>query len=314
MTLAHLTERLAALGAKPAHEKALLRAWLAGRDLSFGERRRKFPKTLATGLPAVAAELASLARVTSEHPGADGSKRLLVTLHDGQTIETVLLLNESLCISSQVGCAVGCQFCMTGKSGLIRSLGTLELLAQIALARAKQPVRKLVFMGMGEPSHNLAHVLEAIEILGTLGGIAANRIVFSTVGDHRVFERLPENKVRPVLALSLHTTDAELRSRLLPRAPRIEPAELVELAESYSRKTRHPVLYQWTLLEGVNDTPEEIDRLVVLLKGKRAMLNPPQPRCPHEAQALRRPGRRRRLRPAQGTGRARARAHHSVGT
>jgi 23S rRNA (adenine2503-C2)-methyltransferase len=162
---------------------------------------------------------------------------------------------------------------MTGKSGLIRSLSTLELLAQVALARARQPVRKLVFMGMGEPSHNLANVLEAITILGTEGGIAANRIVFSTVGDHRVFERLPENRVRPVLALSLHTTDAELRTRLLPRAPRIAPEELVELAEAYSKKSRHPVLYQWTLLEGVNDTPEEIDRLVALLKGKRAMLN-----------------------------------------
>jgi 23S rRNA (adenine2503-C2)-methyltransferase len=162
---------------------------------------------------------------------------------------------------------------MTGRSGLIRQLNTMEILAQLALARARRTVHKIVFMGMGEPAHNLTNVLEAIQVMGTVAGLAAERIFLSTVGDRRVFERLPELRVRPVLALSLHTTRAELRERLLPRAPRIAPDELVALANEYAETRRYPVLYQWTLLEGINDTEEEMAGLVRLLRGKRAVLN-----------------------------------------
>ncbi|HZX31497.1 MAG TPA: rRNA methyltransferase, partial [Rhodocyclaceae bacterium] len=132
---------------------------------------------------------------------------------------------------------------------------------------------KVVFMGMGEPAHNLDNVLEAIDLLGTVGGIGHKNLVFSTVGDRRVFERLPRGAVKPALALSLHTTRADLRAQLLPKAPRIDPDELVDLAEAYARTTGYPVQYQWTLLEGVNDTPEEVDGIVRLLKGKYAIMN-----------------------------------------
>jgi 23S rRNA (adenine2503-C2)-methyltransferase len=128
-------------------------------------------------------------------------------------------------------------------------------------------------MGMGEPAHNLDNVLEAIELLGTAGGIGHKNLVFSTVGDRRVFERLPLGTVKPALALSLHSTDAALRARLLPKAPRIDPAELVELGEAYARATGYPIQYQWTLLDGINDSAEELDGLVRLLKGKYAVMN-----------------------------------------
>jgi 23S rRNA (adenine2503-C2)-methyltransferase len=128
-------------------------------------------------------------------------------------------------------------------------------------------------MGMGEPAHNLDAVLEAIDLLGTVGGIGHKNLVFSTVGDPRVFERLPQQRVRPALALSLHTTDAQLRQRLLPRAPRMSPQELVEAAEHYARATGYPVQYQWTLLEGVNDSESELDGIVRLLAGKYGVLN-----------------------------------------
>ena len=97
--------------------------------------------------------------------------------------------------------------------------------------------------------------------------------MFSTVGDPRVFERLPQGRVKPALALSLHTTNAALRARLLPRAPRIDPDELMELGEGYARATGYPVQVQWTLLEGINDTDEELDGIVRLFKGKYAILN-----------------------------------------
>jgi 23S rRNA (adenine2503-C2)-methyltransferase len=228
---------------------------------------------VVAALPALEAELADLARVRDEHPGEDGSARLLVQLGDRQTVESVLLPRDGLCVSSQVGCAVGCVFCMTGRDGLLRQVGSAEIVAQVVLARARRAVKKVVFMGMGEPAHNLDNVMEAIQLLGNEGGIGHKNLVFSTVGDPRVFERLPEGPVKPALALSLHTSRADLRAELLPKAPRIDPQDLVELGEAYARSTGYPIQYQWTLLDGINDTPDELDGIVRLLSGKYAIMN-----------------------------------------
>jgi 23S rRNA (adenine2503-C2)-methyltransferase len=128
-------------------------------------------------------------------------------------------------------------------------------------------------MGMGEPAHNLDNVMAAIDLLGTVGDIGHKNLVFSTVGDPRVFETLPQGRVKPALALSLHTTRAELREKLLPRAPRLAPEELVALGEAYARATDYPIQYQWTLLDGINDGDDEIEGIVRLLTGKYAILN-----------------------------------------
>jgi 23S rRNA (adenine2503-C2)-methyltransferase len=128
-------------------------------------------------------------------------------------------------------------------------------------------------MGMGEPAHNIDNVLEAIELLGTAGNIAHKNLVFSTVGDERVFERLPQGKVKPALAVSLHTTKPELRERLLPRAPRIAIEDLVARSDAYARATGYPIQYQWTLLEGVNDGDDEVEGIVRLLSGRYGVLN-----------------------------------------
>lgn len=277
MQLTELNQRLAALGAKPQHIGRITRSWLQGKLLDSGTKHQKtenfLPLSVRQGLPAIGAALDGLARISAEHPGTDGSARLLVELADGQMVESVLLPRGGLCISSQVGCAVGCVFCMTGKSGLLRQLSSAEMVAQVALGRRLRPVKKVVFMGMGEPAHNLDNVLEAIDLLGTEGGIGHRNLVFSSVGDPRVFERLPRQRVRPALALSLHSTDGQLRQRLLPRAPRLDPQELVELGEAYARTIDYPIQYQWTLLDGINDSQEEMDNLLRLLKGKFAVLN-----------------------------------------
>jgi len=275
MRLPQLRQRLRDLGAAPCHEGRVLRAWVQGRSLDTKRRRAEdfLPLAVRDDLPGLFGELRSLARVHSEHPGEDGSARLLVELADGQTVESVLLPRDGLCVSTQVGCAVGCVFCMTGRAGLLRQLSGAEIVAQVVLARSRRPVKKVVFMGMGEPAHNLDNVLEAIELLGVEGGIGHKNLVFSTVGDRRVFERLPQSTVKPALALSLHTTDAGLRRRLLPKAPDIAPAELVELGEAYARRTGYPIQYQWTLLEGINDSEAELDGIVRLLAGKYAVMN-----------------------------------------
>lgn len=270
-----LREELRSAGAGQRHETLVLRAWSRGLPLhAFAHREDwAFPKRLQSALPDLQRRFDSLVTIRAEHPGADGSARLLLALEDGETIESVLLPGDGVCVSTQVGCAVGCTFCMTGRGGLQRHLRSAEIVAQVALARARRPVRRVVFMGMGEPAHNLDNVLEAIDLLGGEGDLATKNLVFSTVGDRRVFERLPQERIKPALALSLHTTKAELRRELLPRAPRIDPAELVELAEGYARATKYPTQYQWTLLEGVNDGDDELENLARLLAGKYAVLN-----------------------------------------
>ena len=179
---------------------------------------------------------------------------------------------------------MGCVFCMTGKSGLLRQLGSAEIVAQVALARRFRPVKKVVFMGMGEPAHNLDNVLEAIDLLGTEGGIGHKNLVFSTVGDLRVFERLPQQRIKPALALSLHSTDGALRQALLPRAPQIAPEELVELGETYARATGFPIRYQWTLLKGHQRQPGGDGRYPAPAQGQV---------CGDEPDPLQQPGRRR---------------------
>ena len=270
-----IRDHLRALGANALHEQRVLRLWVQAKAQDSGRRplHSFMPTAVREALPALSQTLSGLATLREQHPGQDGSARLLVGLQDGQTVESVLLPRDGLCVSSQVGCAVGCVFCMTGREGLIRQVGSAEIVAQVALARTLRPVKKVVFMGMGEPSHNLDAVMEAIDLLGTVGNIGHKNLVFSTVGDVRVFERLPQGRVKPALALSLHTTRADLRMQLLPRAPRFDPQDLVEAGEVYARATGYPIQYQWTLIEGVNDSDQEIEGIVRLLKGKYALMN-----------------------------------------
>ncbi len=353
-SLPQLRQRLRDLGAKPCHEDRLLRGWSQARsyDRAHSAVEDFFPLALRNELPAIEADLNGLARLHGEYPAGAGVARLLVELADGQMVESVLLPRGGLCVSTQVGCAVGCVFCMSGRDGLLRQLGGAEIVAQVVLARKRRAVSKVVFMGMGEPAHNLDNVFEAIQLLGTQGNIGHKNLVLSTVGDLRVFERLmngihspqpsdettgettshltrlpkndsqvigyshltrlPKNDsqvmgcshsarpsendgqaaghpaggrggererqssitaVKPALAVSLHTTDAALRARLLPHAPQIGIEELVERAEAYARATSYPIQYQWTLIEGVNDSGAEAERLVQLLSGKYAVMN-----------------------------------------
>ncbi len=326
--------RLRALGANAMHEARVLRLWARALPQDHGKRKLEdfLPKPLREALPAIGADWAGLARLRSIHPGGDGSARLLVELGDGQTVESVLLPRGGLCVSTQVGCAVGCRFCMTGVGGLARQLGSAEIVAQVALARSVRPVKKVVFMGMGEPAHNLDAVLEAIELLGTQGAIAHKELVFSTVGDERVFARLPLGPVKPALALSLHSTKADLRAELLPRAPRWEPAELVERGQAYAAATGYPIQYQWTLLEGINDGDDEVDGIARLLSRQYAIMNlipcnavpglpyrrPTAERAAEMARALNRRGVLTRLRQSAGQdveagcGQLRSREAHPV--
>jgi 23S rRNA (adenine2503-C2)-methyltransferase len=274
-TVDDLRARLADLGARPPHVPRILGAWLAGRALNDIPARRagRLSAALADALPSLRIELHALAVEIAREPAADGSCRRLARLPSGRTIESVDLPRAGLCVSTQVGCAVRCRFCKTGEDGLLANLSALEILAQVVASRRERAVRRVVFMGMGEPSHNLDAVLDATTALGTEGRIAHKNVVLSTVGEPRVFDRLLAHPVRPALALSLHTLDAALRTELLPHAPRIAPRSLLESALGYADRTTYPLLVQWTLLDGVNDSIEEARRLGASLAGRRAIVN-----------------------------------------
>lgn len=278
-SVADLRDRLHDLGGRDAHVGRLLRAWLGGRGLDTAAERRgrgrapRWPRSLGAVLPEVQRSLDAMLSEVARADAGDGSRRRVLRLRSGRTIESVDLPRDGLCVSTQVGCAVGCRFCKTGEDGLLRQLSALEILAQVVRARRERPVRRVVFMGMGEPAHNLDAVLDAIDSLGTDGDVGHKNLAFSTVGDPAVFERLAAGRVRPALSLSLHALDREARERMLPRAPAADPSGLLDAALDYADRVAHPLQVQWTLLAGFNDDDAQADRLAAALRDRRAIVN-----------------------------------------
>ncbi len=225
------------------------------------------------------ARLAEFARdglataVAQRVPSRDGSVRLVVRLADGELAETVAMPVKAVCVSTQVGCAVGCRFCASGMNGLKRNLSAAEIVEQVIHARREMKIDRIVYMGMGEPSHNVANVLEAVAILKRDAGIGPGKQTFSTVGSVRAFAALAAAEVKPCLALSLHSADEAIRRDLLPHAAKESVAELVAGAAEYTRLQGKPLLVEWALLAGVNDRDEDADALATLLRGVRVCVN-----------------------------------------
>lgn len=272
-SLSTIEADLFALGAKPEHIRRIFRAWL-GQTSWDPPKHAAYPKELTNNLEAVRHRLQALSRVLPVKSAQKDCLKLLVGLSDGQCVESVLLPRDALCVSTQVGCAVGCVFCMTGKGGLVRQLSSAEIVSQLVCARAFHPaIKKVVFMGMGEPSHNLAAVKEAVCFIGDVAGFAHKEIVISSVGDRRLFEAMPLWPVKPALALSLHTTDNAKRRQLVPKSAEIPVEDLIALTLDYAQKTKYPAQIEWTLIEGVNDSEQEVRHLAELLDARSAMVN-----------------------------------------
>ena len=231
-----------------------------------------------------------------ETDSSDGfTRKYLLALADGERIETVLMRftgRVTACISSQVGCAMGCVFCATGQMGYTRHLTPGEIVAQaVHVARALRPpaplsrhslddkpagrLRNVVLMGMGEPLHNYDAVMHAIDILRDSAGLslAAERITVSTVGVVPGILRLAAEK-RPLhLAVSLHAATQEERAALVPAARKWPLEELMAACRTYSETTGRRIFYEWTLIEGKNDTPAHARAVGALLRGLPAQVN-----------------------------------------
>jgi 23S rRNA (adenine2503-C2)-methyltransferase len=216
------------------------------------------------------------------------TQKYLLRLADGQTIETVLMQFEgregdsraTACVSTQVGCAMGCVFCATGQMGFTRHLSPGEIVAQAlyvddVLQTQGQRLRNIVLMGMGEPLHNYDNVMTAVTILTDHKGLslAPKHITLSTVGVVPGIRRLADEAIPIRLAVSLHgATDAE-RQALVPPARRWPLAELMDACRTYIAKRQRRIFFEWTLIDGENDTPEQAHALGQLLHGMTAHVN-----------------------------------------
>jgi len=224
--------------------------------------------------------------VAVEMHSSDGfTRKYLLALADDRRIETVLMRytgRVTACISSQAGCAMGCVFCATGQMGFVRHLTPGEIVAQalhvdrvLHTAAAGERLRNIVLMGMGEPLHNYEAVMQAVEILRDPSGlgIGAKKITLSTVGVVPGIIRLAD-EARPIhLAVSLHGATQEERAALVPVAQKWPLAELMDACRYYIAKQKRRIFYEWTLIEGKNDTPESAHAVGRLLHGQQAQVN-----------------------------------------
>lgn len=212
----------------------------------------------------------------------DGTEKLLLKLSDGGVVECVLLrdgFRRTICVSSQVGCAMGCVFCASGLDGVERSLTTGEIIEQMLLLQhllpADERLSHIVMMGMGEPLANLDNVLKALDFASSPQGlgISARRITISTVGLPAAIRRMASSDCRYNLAISLHAPNDELRNQLVPVNEKIGVAELIGAADKYFDVTGRKLTFEYVLLAGLNDHPEHAQQLGKLLQGKIALLN-----------------------------------------
>ncbi len=222
------------------------------------------------------------------------TRKILFELPDGKRIEAVLMrydptttesgksgrIRRTLCISTQVGCAMGCTFCATGQMGFTRHLSSGEIVAQIMyyaryLNNVDERVTNIVLMGMGEPFHNYDNTMAAIDRLNDPDGynFGARRFTISTSGLVPAIQRFAEEKRQVNLAVSLHASENERRTGMMPVNKRYKIEELIQACRDYVNATGRRITFEWALIHGINDTPEEARKLASLLKGMLCHVN-----------------------------------------
>jgi 23S rRNA (adenine2503-C2)-methyltransferase len=265
----------------PAYRAGQVRRWL------FERRAHDFAAMTDLPLPLrrqLAAEFQLFRSEVATHQQADdGTEKLLLQWHDAQRVECVLLRDENrratICISTQVGCGIGCAFCASGLHGLVRNLSSGEIIEQMLrlqhLLDDAERLSHIVVMGMGEPLANLDALLPALAAATAAAalGISARRITISSVGLPPAIRRLAELDCQYHLAISLHAPDDALRNELVPINRTIGIAAVLAAADYYFQQTGRRVTFEYVLLADVNDRPEHARRLAALLRGRPALVN-----------------------------------------
>ena len=264
----------------PAYRARQIHKWIYQAGCGSFDRMTDLPKDLRTRLSAVA-RVRSLEEV-SRQVSEDGTEKFLFRLLDGETMESVLMFDAdrtTLCVSSQVGCAMGCRFCVTGSLGFRRNLGAHEIVEQVLHVRERlrpeRDITNIVFMGMGEPFENFDEVQAALGRLVSPGyvGLSKRKVTVSTCGHVEGIRRLGQEGPIVNLAISLNATTDETRSRLMPVNRKWPLKDLLKACRDFPLKPTRRITFEYVMFSGVNDTPDDARRMVRLLKGIRSKVN-----------------------------------------
>lgn len=279
MTREELEDFVQSLGERPFRGRQIMR-WIYHHGVKDFDSMSDLPRPFRRQLAEHA--LIHYPRVIAEEVSRDGTRKFLLELQDGHCIETVLIPDEdrlTLCLSTQVGCSMGCRFCVTATQGFARDLKSSEIVGQVMAVRERLPskvrITNLVFMGMGEPLANYEQVVKAIRILQDDLGLnfSARRVTLSTVGLLPELERLLSEGVRCRLAISLNASDQETRARLMPISKKYPLEELLELCRRLPLPSRERITFEYVLIEGLNASRQDALRLAELLRGIRCKVN-----------------------------------------
>lgn len=279
LTQHELQTWLAARG-YPPYRSGQIRKWLFKSRVEDFDSMSDLPKKLRAEL--AASFCLWTTRIAEHRQSEDGTEKLLLELADGGRIECVLLRDghrRSICISSQVGCAMGCVFCASGLDGVERNLSTSEIVEQMLRLQRLLPederLSHIVVMGMGEPLANLDGLLPALEQASDADGlgISVRRITISTVGLPAAIDRLVQCGVPYQLAVSLHAPNDALRNELVPVNRNIGLQQIIDAADRYFESSGRRLTFEYVLLAGVNDRPQHAEQLAALLRGRSALLN-----------------------------------------
>lgn len=277
MTLSELEDLMAQMGATKFRAKQI-HNWIYAKSVSSIDEMTNLSKDFREQLKQVASVTESKIKV--KQVSSDGTLKYLIEYPDGECVETVLMrfdnrANLTACVSSQVGCAVNCSFCATGKGGFKRNLTYQEIIEQVLSIQRDTglKVTNVVFMGQGEPLLNLNNVLKALEIFNNDFQIGARRITISTSGIIPGIKRLAEMNLQSTLAISLHAPNHKLRAELMPIENKYPIDELKNALISYVEKTGRRITVEYILIHGFNDTPEVAKELAVLLRGIKCNIN-----------------------------------------
>ena len=220
-------------------------------------------------------------KLIANQQAEDGTRKILLSMPDGKEVESVLIPASgrlTQCVSTQVGCAIGCKFCLTATAGLTRNLSTAEIMSQVFTARhlMGQPVTNLVLMGMGEPLHNYDAVADFVRMVTNAKGMAFSprRVTLSTAGLVPAIYRMIEDELPCSLAVSLNATTDEVRSHIMPINQKYPITELLDAMRAYVDKHgRKRILIEYVLLGGINDSIDDAKRLIQLLDGIATTIN-----------------------------------------
>jgi len=274
-----LEAALGARGQQRFHARQIFR-WLYRRGVADVEAMTDLSRELRAAL---AADF-TLSSLTLAHreTSSDGTEKFLLRLADGKHIESVFIPDTpamTFCISTQVGCAMACAFCLTGKMGLVRNLTAGEIAGQVRVLAGALDMREspfnIVLMGMGEPLHNYDETMKALRILTDEHGfdMPARRITLSTVGLLPALERLASEPVMPNLAISLHAPTDFQRGELVPINRKYGVSDIIEACRRFPLQKRRRITFEYVLLAGVNDSPQDARRLARLVAGVKSKVN-----------------------------------------